>query len=80
MRKKSLTPFGLSIKARLLDIDQTQEWLIAQAKQRTGMYVDSSNLNKLMTGQRNSQRLESAIREILNLERTEADEKAQYSG
>ena len=62
-----LTPFGLSVKTKLLKSGQTQEWLIAQAKERTGMYVDSSNLYKLMHGQLNSEKLESAIREILQI-------------
>jgi uncharacterized protein (DUF1015 family) len=67
MRKRALTPFGLLVKTKLLAIDQTQEWLIEQAKVQTGMYVDSSNLYKLMTGQLRSQRLKEAIIEILQL-------------
>lgn len=67
MRKRALTPFGAAVKVKLLNMNQTQEWLIAQAKERAGMYVDSSNLYKLMHGQLNSQKLESAIREILQI-------------
>ncbi len=65
MPKRALTPFGIAIKTKLIVIGQNQEWLIGQAREKTGMYVDSSNLYKLMTGQLNSQKLESAIKDIL---------------
>ncbi len=65
MPKRALTPFGIAIKTKLMVIGQNQEWLIGQAREKTGMYVDSSNLYKLMTGQLNSQKLESAIKDIL---------------
>lgn len=65
MPKRPLSPLGIEIKIKLISIGQNQEWLISQAKEKTGMYVDSSNLYKLMTGQVNSKKLEGAIREIL---------------
>lgn len=68
MPKRPLTPFGIEIKTKLISIGQTQEWLIAQAHSKTGMYVDSSNLYKLMTGQLNSKKLESAICDILQIQ------------
>ena len=67
MRKRALVPLGVEIKTKLISTGQTQEWLIEQAKSKTGMYVDGSSLYKLMTGQLNSPRLEGAIKEILQL-------------
>lgn len=67
MLKRPLTPLGMEIKTKLLVLNETQEWLISQAKEKTGMYVDSSNLYKLMTGQLHSKRLEGAIRDILKI-------------
>lgn len=67
MLKRSLTPLGMQIKIFLLNLNKTQEWLISQAREKTGMYVDSSNLYKLMTGQLHSRRLENAIRNILKI-------------
>lgn len=67
MLKRPLTPLGKQIKMSLLDLNETQEWLISQAREKTGMYVDSSNLYKLMTGRLHSKRLESAIREVLKI-------------
>ena len=68
MLKRTPTAFGLSVKTRLL------EWLIAECKAKTGMYVDSSTMYKLLTGQLDSVRLKMAIREILQL----SDEKARF--
>jgi hypothetical protein len=67
MLKRLLTPLGAEIKTKLISLNETQEWLIGQVKERTGMYVDSSNLYKLMTGQLNSKKLEGAIKEILHI-------------
>jgi hypothetical protein len=67
MLKRPLTPLGKEIKMTLLDLNETQEWLIDQAREKSGMYVDSSNLYKLMTGQLHSKRLENAIRDILKI-------------
>ena len=67
MLKRTPTAFGLTVKTRLLEIGQPQEWLIRACREKTGMYVDSSTMYKLLTGQLDSQRLKKAIREILNL-------------
>ena len=67
MLKRPPTAFGLAVKTKLLELGQPQEWLIRACRERTGMYVDSSTMYKLLTGQLDSQRLKAAIREILEL-------------
>lgn len=67
MPKHQMTPFGMEMKTKLLKLGQTQQWLIQQCKDMTGMYVDCSNLYKIMTGQLNSPKLEHAIKTILQL-------------
>lgn len=67
MLKRTLTPFGLSVKTKLLEMGQPQEWLIRECRSRTGMYMDSSTMYKLLTGQLNSLRLRAAVCEILHL-------------
>ena len=47
--------------------NQTQEWLIQQVRKRSGMYMDSSLLNKLMIGARNSPELEKHIQDVLEM-------------
>jgi len=67
MRKCAITPFGVTVKTKLLKAGQTQEWLINQCREKTKMYADSGLMNKLLTGQKRSPRLESAIAEILGM-------------
>jgi hypothetical protein len=67
MPKRLLTPLGIEIKTKLISIGETQEWLISQIKNRTGMYVDSSNLYKLMRGTLNSSKMETAIKKVLHI-------------
>ncbi len=64
---KPITDFGLAVKSELLKANQTQKWLIGECRKLTGMYVDTSVLNKIMTGERHSKRLVAAICTILHL-------------
>ncbi len=67
MRKRELTEFGKEIKVELIIRNQPQEWLIDQLKHCSGMYVDSSILYKIMTGQVAKSKLHEYIREILEI-------------
>lgn len=67
MNSCKLTAFGLCVKTELLRRGQEQKWLEKQIKQTTGLYVDSSYLSKIFTGQRNAPKIVQAIREILDL-------------
>ena len=61
------TKFGLDVKMSLLKSGKTQNWLIEQVKEKTGMFFDDSYLYKILTGQRKAVEMANAIREILNL-------------
>ena len=61
------TEFGKEVKKRLVDINQNQIWLINQVKGKTGLFLDSGYLNKILTGRRNAPKVVQAIREILEL-------------
>lgn len=63
----TITPFGKSIKRRLLDIDKDQNWLIEQVAQKTNLYFDRSYLHKIMTGRLKTPGIRQAICEILEL-------------
>lgn len=63
--KNPFTDYGIKVKTRLLEMGKTQNWLIQQLKEKTGMFVDSSSLNKVLTGQVNSERITSAINELI---------------
>ena len=67
MRSKPLAPIGRTIKKRLIDLDKNQLWLVEQVKQATGLYFDSSYLQKIMTGVLKTPGILLAIREILDI-------------
>lgn len=56
MFKYGFTDFGKTVKKRLIDLDKSQEWLISQLNRDTGLFVDSSYLNRILTGRCNSER------------------------
>ena len=67
-----ISDFGLCVKTELLKKRRTQKWLEDEITSRTGLYVDSGYMHKILTGQRNAPKIVEAICEILNIE-NEAD-------
>lgn len=63
----AITAFGKSVKIRLIEMEKTQDWLIEQVKNRTGLFFDSSYLWKIMNGVVATPGMVEAIREILDL-------------
>ena len=68
MNCSKFTDFGLAVKTELLRIGKEQKWLLEAISEKTGLYVDSSYMYKILTGQRNAPKVVAAIREILNME------------
>lgn len=62
------TEFGLCVKDKLLRKGKEQKWLEEQITERTGLFVDSGYMYKILTGQRNAPRIVQAICEILDIE------------
>ena len=62
-----MTEFGKSVKKRLIDIGKSQEWLIAQVREKTGLFLDNGYIYKILTGKRNAPKIVDAIKEILEL-------------
>lgn len=59
--------FGKKIKKKLIDIDQTQNWLIEEVRMDTGKYFDSSYLYKILTGELTTPSIISSISKILEI-------------
>lgn len=59
--------FGKEIKKRLVDINQTQEWLISQVAQDTGKYFDSGYLHRILRGEVATPGMVSSICRILDI-------------
>lgn len=62
------TQYGDLVQFKLIQQKKTQTWLIEELREKTGMYVDRSNLFKILTGAYKSERIIAAINEILNIE------------
>ena len=62
-----LCDFGKEIKKKLVDIDQNQEWLIANVRSDTGLYFDSSYLYRILTGKVVTPSIVTSICKILDI-------------
>lgn len=67
MNQSKFTDFGLAVKTELLRRGKEQKWLEEAVSEKTGLYVDSGYMYKVLTGQRNAPKIVAAIREILNI-------------
>ena len=61
------TDFGLCVKTELLRIGKDQKWLEQLVAEKTGLFVDSGYMYKILTGQRKAPKISDAICEILNI-------------
>ena len=74
MNNSKFTDFGLCVKTKLLQMGKDQKWLEATISEQTGLYVDSSYMYKILTGQRNAPKIVTAICEILNIKIAEEEQ------
>lgn len=68
MGQSKFSAFGISVKTELLRIGKEQKWLEETIAEKTGLFVDSGYMYKILTGQRNAPKIVAAIREILNIQ------------
>lgn len=71
MNMSKFSDFGLCVKTELLRRGKEQKWLENAVTEKTGLYMDSGYMHKILTGQRNAPKIVAAIREILNLKEKE---------
>ncbi|MBR5285474.1 MAG: XRE family transcriptional regulator [Clostridia bacterium] len=62
-----MTDYGKKIKIAVINKDKTQGWLVSEVAHRTGLYFDTSYLNKIMNGKNSNPKIVSAINEILGI-------------
>lgn len=67
MNCSKFSDFGLCVKTELLRRGKEQKWLEEAVTEKTGLYVDSGYMYKVLTGKRNAPKIVAAIREILEL-------------
>jgi hypothetical protein len=68
MNFSKYSDFGLSVKTELLRRGKEQKWLEEAVSAQTGLFVDSSYMYKILTGQRNAPKIVAAICEILSID------------
>jgi hypothetical protein len=61
--------WGLCVKTELLRIGKDQKWLEQSVSEKTGLFVDSGYMYKILTGQRNAPKVVDAICELLNIKK-----------
>ena len=71
MNLSKFSDFGLRVKMHLLQIGREQKWLEEAVSEKTGLFVDSGYMYKILTGKRNAPKIVAAICEILNIEEKE---------
>ena len=62
------TEFGLCVKKRLLDLGMTQKELEQIVSERTGLFVDTGYMYKILSGQRAAPKISEAIKEVLQID------------
>lgn len=67
MNCSKFSDFGLCVKTELLRRGKSQTWLEETVTEKTGLYVDSGYMYKILTGKRNAPKIVAAICEILEL-------------
>lgn len=68
MNNAKFSDFGLNVKIALLRQGKQQKWLEQEISAKTGLFVDSGYMHKILTGQRNAPKIVTAIREILGMD------------
>ena len=68
MNCSKFTNFGLCVKTKLLQKGVDQKWLMEAITEKTGLYMDSSYLGKILTGKRNAPKIVTAICDILSIQ------------
>ena len=63
MNSCKFTPFGLCVKTELLRRGMTQKQLEEEVNHRSGLFVDSGYMYKILTGERKAPKITQAIRE-----------------
>ena len=67
MNCSNFSDFGLSVKTELLRQGKEQKWLERSITEKTGLYMDSGYMYKILTGKREAPRVVAAICDILNI-------------
>lgn len=71
--------FGVAVRINLLKIGKTQDWLIEECRSKTGLYLDTGYMWRILSGRRKSPKIRHAICEILDLNESDFDQERDGS-
>ena len=66
-----MTEYGKAVKKELIEKDKSMKWLVGEIGAKTGLYCDTSYLNKILSGKRNAAKIKAAICDILGVKEAE---------
>lgn len=67
-RKNPLTTYGIEVNIKLMEQSKTQTWLIEQVQKKLPeRFIDSSVINRVLTGRWNSPDVLTAINDVLGI-------------
>ena len=67
MNLSKYSDFGLCVKTELLRRGKEQKWLEEAITEKTGLFVDSGYMYKILTGQRKAPKIVDAICKLLEI-------------
>lgn len=65
--------FGKKVKIALIERGKNQTWLVEEVAKRTGLYIDSAYMSRILSGQNRSPKIVNSICEILDIQDDDAD-------
>lgn len=69
-----LTDYGLTVRKKLLELNQNPTWLCEKISSTGGCYMDTQYLNKILSGKINSKSRVALIDQILTEEEERQNE------
>lgn len=57
-----------TVRKRLIDIEKNTTWLAEEVNARTDLHCDAPYISRVLSGEKNSPRVRTAINEILGIE------------
>lgn len=59
--------FGKEVKKKLVDIDQSQEWLCQKVREDSGLYIDSVYMSRIIYGRCSPDKIIASICKVLDI-------------
>ena len=65
--------FGKKVKIALIEQGKNQTWLVEEVAKKTGLYIDSAYMSRILSGLNRSPKIVNSICEILDIQDDETN-------